>query len=328
MNIKFMEWNIHGMNGYKYNMPVNFINNEIIKVMPDVFVLIEYIDNEKFRELICKNYHIRYGGEYGNKVLIGVKKNICECDISNDSISKIGITADPGEGKGINGEKVKLNRPDMLQISFKINDKLIRIIGTRIHVSNYKQDNYKLLKEVQEINNKLSLQNMLEAKYRKFQFDCIVSEICKNNIYDATIVSGDFNCYAYDENHIDKLYTEQDLPRKDEKQELDGRINYYSYPIINKNIKEINYLLKTPNKMINLLGEKIVGFNDVYSSYWINYASTTLFKYDHLICSKNIRIIDEDFYYSWDFMKRIDYIKNNRNCPDHAKMIAEIEIVN
>lgn len=325
MNIKFMEWNIHGMNGDKYNMPVDFINNEIINVMPDVFVLTEYIDNEKFRKLICENYHIRYGGEYGNKILIGVKKNICECDISNDSINEIDITADPGEGIGVNGEKVRLNRPDMVQISIRINDELIRIIGIRIHVSNYKQNNYKLLKEVQEINDNTSLQNMLEAKYRKLQFDCIVSEICKNNIYDTTIVSGDFNCYVYDENHIDKLYTEQDLPRK-KNQELDGRINYYSYPIINKSIKEINYLLKTPNKMINLLGETIVDFKDIYSSYCINYASTILYKYDHLICSKNARIIDENFYYSWDFLKHIDYIKNNRNCPDHAKMIAEIEI--
>lgn len=125
--LRVMEWNINGRSGYTpFTIPVTLIANEVLKGLPHIFVLTEFIPAAGWSELktlLANNFEI-YVSPYQvgkNGICIGLRKN---CGIT--FLSEEGHSFPEG--------------PDFHRIRVRVNGVTISIVGTRVRVDSEKAD--------------------------------------------------------------------------------------------------------------------------------------------------------------------------------------------
>ena len=123
--LRVMEWNINGRSGYApFYMPVTLIADQILKRLPHIFVLTEFVPAAGWfdlKALLASNFEI-YVSPYQrgqNGICIGLRKNC-------------GITFLSEEGHSFS------EGPDFHRIRVRANGVTISIVGTRIRVDSKK----------------------------------------------------------------------------------------------------------------------------------------------------------------------------------------------
>lgn len=123
--LRVMEWNINGRSGYSpFYMPVTLIADQILKRLPHIFVLTEFVPVagwSDLKALLARNFEI-YVSPYQrgqNGICIGLRKN---CGIT--FLSEEGHSFPEG--------------PDFHRIRVRVNGVIISIMGTRIQVDSKK----------------------------------------------------------------------------------------------------------------------------------------------------------------------------------------------
>lgn len=308
MQLEAIAWNINGRANWnqKYEIPrfvVDIISNSHKIIYShknaDIIILTEFVIAKGWnylQEKLEKDYVlITTYTAFQNSVLIGIKKSIIEGK-TNDIVCTSQIN-DVYSGDSI---------PDFLQIKLKVKkdcqEKEICVIGTRIRttINDFRQKNER---EKQELLDK-------DFQDRKKQFDAIVKHVKSLNV--PAIIIGDFNNgnIQYERNK-NQEYT--NISRQ-----------FFNYQMIWRIIEDDNnWKLGTPDQGGDYTNGKF--------SYVSKDKSHT--KEDHLICTGNSNVLMCD--YNWDFitkengydnLKPTDYKSDLSGLPDHAILVATVEI--
>lgn len=189
-------------------------------------------------------------------------------------------------------DKDDLN-PNFLQIDLIVNNKSLKIIGTRIRTRIRKKLKQLKGESIFDFNKREEKHDELELfedfKSRNTQIDLLTEYV--KDIKDPSLVIGDFNnCktgYLYNRNNVK-----------------------WGFSFIKKSFKDIGFKASTPNE----------GFS------W----SCNKFKLDHIF-ARGVNVTTKP--YSWAFMEHEKEVYNTGNnykpespYPDHAILIAEIDI--
>lgn len=128
--LRVMEWNINGRSGYvPFTIPVTLITNQILKKLPHIFVLTEFVPAagwSDLKALLAERFKV-YASPYQrgqNGICIGIRKN---CGIT--FLSEEGHSFPEG--------------PDFHRIRIRVNGVTLSIVGTRIRVDSEKADERK-----------------------------------------------------------------------------------------------------------------------------------------------------------------------------------------
>lgn len=279
MNLKVIEWNIHGAAsmGWNNNYTIQeFVVNRIIDAdeKADIIILVEFVVAKGWDYLQSKfeeNNYIWFMTYISsqNGILIAIKKHIeglnleeikkCEGD-------KISTTMNTGIAE----------KPDFIQVELKVEEKQpIFIIGTRIRVDSGKNT---------DDDKKVAL------KRNQFkELDAYLSKIGSGQV----ICAGDFNAYWPS---IWKTKKNTTLPKTSQTYDLHTQWDLAK--------KQFSYVLP--------IGTKCT--------------------FDHII-SRGVAV--SNIEYNWDFvsisngydnLKAEDYKSHLIGLPDHAILIADIEL--
>lgn len=284
MKLKVIEWNIHGAAsmGWNNNYTIpKFVVDRILNEKAEIIILTEFVISKGWDYLQSKFEENNYvwfmtHTSYQNGILIAINKNIEGLDL--EEIKKY-----KGDKTSSTMDTDVAERPDFLQVEFKIKDQLIFIIGTRIRDDSFKN--------------------------KREQFENLLKQVKSIGEGGAVIIAGDFNHGAI-KNESDENYNYEGSVRED-----------YNYQLIRKLFIDINYATYTPD--YGTYGRKFS---------WVMENPAIKIKEDHVI-TRNVKVTNED--YLWDFvsqnngygnLKAADYKTHLKGLPDHAILVADIEL--
>ena len=304
-NLKVMEWNLHGMTGFKgdkldYYFPSTLIIENIERLNPDIIVFTEFCSfrfgKESIKEASTSFLNITEDAKklknWFDRNCYTLKYSTNNDGKNNKKYNDVGI-AIKNSINIINNENKQgeENWPDYLGVCCKIKQKKFYVMGVRIQTSD---------------GSKKDIDN------RKEQFGKVINEINEKKKEMPVIVLGDFN----------------NGPGK----------NLYTYMKTKCEENKPKLHLYTPGMKDN--GKLDYGvFSYIYHYKIGNYTSGQSFmKIDHMITSFDAKISDlndrKQIGYDWGFIGDVynnfrNYIKENnsfRYIPDHAIFYAEITL--
>lgn len=298
--LRVMEWNINGRSGYApFTMPVTLIANEILKELPHIFVLTEFVPAagwSDLKALLAGNFEI-YVSPYQrgkNGICIGLRKN---CGIT--FLSEEGHRFPEG--------------PDFHSIRVRVNDGMtISVVGTRIQVDSKKRD---------------KKHNECDFQSRANQFCALADYLVSLPEREHIIALGDFNnaCIRGTGNETTK--EEIEAVYTDEKGE-ERLQTIYGYQKMKAELLEKtkntgrSLTVITPEGSLSSEGAWFQGEKAEEPQYQYR-------KYDHVITS--LEGVAEP--YDWTFLKyysqeQFEWNKKKIKAgyPDHAILRAALEL--
>lgn len=287
--MKVMTWNINQQSGRRDQIP-DFVIDEVMKA--DMAIITEFKKpQEKLDEFEKKleEYWLCYSpATRHNEILIAVKKK---------------LTAEPVI---IEQDRIDIERPNLLQIYITINEKPMRIIGTRIRIRDDSKSDY--IERKQQLNN----------------FICELNKADN----DRLLIAGDFNNL--------KLHGVQNKTYCEVRGEYEGKASYdtYNYHILKDSLLAAGLILHTPEGNQCSWGYKLNGDNG-------DWDKEGYVKNDHFATTDNIGLSDMKYDVSFITPENkyekpnIKTIKNSRGywetkicppLPDHAILTANLEL--
>ena len=298
IKLKVMEWNLHGMTGFKgdkldYYFPSTLIIENIERLNPDIIVFTEFcsfrFEKEKIKEASTSSLNITDDAKklkkWFDRNCYTLKYSTYNDGENNKKFNNVGI-AIKNSINIINNdeEKVNIQReenwPDYLGVYCEVEQSKFYVMGVRIQTSDGKEE---------------------DIKNRKVQFDKVIEEIKGKK---PVIVLGDFNNGTMSQEKVLYEYMKSECENNE--------LHIY-----------------TPGMEGN--GELDYG---VFSYTYRN----SLMKIDHMITSFDAKISDlndrKQIGYDWGFIGDVynnlrNYekkINSFRNIPDHAIFYAEITL--
>ncbi|GEM_PF-6811268 len=302
IKLKVMEWNLHGMTGFRgdrldYHFPSELITKNIERLKPDIIVFTEFCSfrfgkekiNETSKSPLNKTDDAKKLKDWFDRNCYTLKYSTNNDGENNKKYNDVGI-AIKNSINIINNDEEKVNKqrkekwPDYLGVCCEIKQRKFYVMGVRIQTSDSSEE---------------------DIKNRKEQFDKVIEEINKKKEKMPVIALGDFN---------------------------DGNDDLYEH--MKEKCKEKKPYIYTPGVDDNDNLDYGVFSYIYYSKY-----GPSLMKIDHMITSFDAGISDlndkNQIRYDWDFIGDAytnfrEYNKFNeksiRNIPDHAILYAEITL--
>lgn len=305
--LKLMEWSLN-LSSSRDKKVSDFVIPTIINGLdeerkPDVVFLMESVkENSKWQEQVKelkKYYNIFESYNFkGNSIMIAVRNNIAVDGV----VGKI-------PGVAFN------NSPNFLHVIIKIHGVKYNLIGVRIKIGTRKSKN--------DLKADTLRKNEQDYKDRKKQFD-----IFNNYLSDIenAIVMGDFNNpRILGDEEADYNTNVEDIywgnAEWDGKKEI-KLSRFYNYQMIRSCLDE-GFKLITPKGEQGSIGR-------INKKVLKSYEDSKL---DHLIVSRDIRILESKLVYEWKPIKdNLGKYKFNergeveKGYPDHAILYAEIDL--
>lgn len=276
--MKVMTWNINQRSGKRDNIR-DFVIGEIKKV--DIAIITEFKrPQEKLKEFekeldeywLCYSPATRH-----NEILIAVKKE---------------LTAEPIIEEW---EKEDGDTPDFLQIYITVNNKPLRIIGTRIRTGNNLRIDY------------------IE---RKQQLDNLICELNKTK-NERLLIGGDFN-NSIIRGAQDKTYYEvREEYHYTSKGELSALYDTYNYHILKDGLIAAGLILHTPEGKQYSCGFNLNGKTEEWDDGYL--------KNDHFAATENIKLSNVEYDKKFINPKN-GYTKPNVKTTLNSKGYWETEI--
>lgn len=298
--LSVMEWNINGRSGYApFYMPVTLIANLLLKELPHIFVLTEFVPTagwSDLKALLAGSFKV-YASPYRrgqNGVCIGIRKNC-------------GITFLSEEGH------IFPKGPDFHRIKIRVDGVIISVVGTRIQID----------------SKKFEKSPECEFQSRSDQFCALADYLVSLHESEHIVTLGDFNnaCIRGTGNEITQ--EEIEVAYTNEKGE---RLLQTIYGYQKMKAEMLERTKNTGRSLAFITPERESSYMVQIIGNKAKAPKNHCHKYDHVITSlKGTAKYDWDFLevyrqeqFEWNEQKHKKEIK--AGYPDHAVLWAELEL--